>query len=109
MPVKKPRLEKAELERFLEETVAHCIEEEPSSVNIILPLDTLLGCAENNRFVETVIAVEYLYLEETLKALHSIFIVSEYSTRIGFKLHSHFPARHHSNNWIFKISWKKNV
>lgn len=114
MSVKKPGLEKAELERFLEETVAHCIEEAPFSIQIKLPygpyqIDNLSDCAENSRPVEVSIAIEYLYLEETLRALHSIFFVNGYSTRIGFKLRSYFQTHYHDSTWVFKISWKKIV
>lgn len=117
MSLKKPGVGKVELERFLEETVTHCMEEPPFSIQIKLPyamvshnpINTLLDCAENSRSVEVSIAIEYLYLEETLKALHSIFMVNGYSTKIGFKLRSYLQIPYHDNTWIFKVSWKKVV
>lgn len=99
------------LEEFIEDTIAY-LSLEATSVHVTFPtpyeeINTLSEYAKFGVSPIVTMMVDYVYLEDTLKTLHSLFEVKGYITRIGFKLGMPLITSPLSVTIIFKISWKK--
>lgn len=106
--------DKAQLARFLEETiVAYLDADQPHNTSYIavdLPLSSkhdIIEYAIGNKEVVVWIQCDYIYMDTLLNILGSVFQAGKrYRTNIGFKINKFPRTEEDVTGLVFKITWK---